>query len=86
MDADQMHELFDVYGDLIDEQTEYASDLASELMNLFGEDNFNELNGYLLLDALECTGLQLVPITEENIPSLAVLRYNMTNSSNFAHQ
>jgi len=77
MDADKMQELFDVYKDLIDEQTKYAIDLASKL-EFFG----NELNIILLLDALACTGLQLVPITEENIPSLAVLRYSVA----FAHQ
>jgi len=81
MDADKMQELFDVYKDLIDEQTEYAIDLGSKL-ELFGvRSNFNELNIILLLDALACTGLQLVPITEENIPSLAVLRYSVANSS-----
>jgi len=77
MNADQMRELFDIYKDLIDDQTEYADELASEL-KLFGASNFKELNGNVILDVLSYIGLQLVPIDEENIPSLAVLRPHLT--------
>ena len=64
----QMELINSTLDQLVNEQLNQAKEVASEICDL---DPDVSIDAVLLLDALACAGIQLTPITEHNLPSLA---------------